>query len=285
MFHSITDGEITHPYQITAEAVTHLLRDIKSQGFEAISMQQLADFLQHNAKIPARSVVLIVDDLHTESFYRDHFVPIFKEYNWSLTNAWISSPEDSKRVRDGNIALQKEGWVDHQAHGVVHNINTSEYAPNTYINTPLYGNITAEQFTKNEIEGSMKAITETFGKAPIAYIWPGGNFSRLGVKVAREAGYQLGFTINPRGPVMFNWVPQGDQVDPGRPVFLPESDLDDPLMLLPRYWDIDARYHLDTIRQLGKQAAEYAQANRAAEIAYYEIVCQPQTGPIPGLTP
>jgi hypothetical protein len=285
MFHSITDGEINHPYQITAEAVTQLLRDIKSQGFEAISMQQLADFLQHNAKIPARSVLLIVDDLHTDSYYRDHFVPIFKEYGWSLANAWISSPEESKRVRDGNIQLQKEGWVDHQAHGVLHNINITEFSPNTYIDTPLYGNITAEEFTKREIEGSMKAITETFGKAPIAYIWPGGNFSQLGTKIARQAGFQLGFTINPRGPLMFNWIPQGSELDPGRPSFLPEGYVKDPLMLLPRYWDIDARYHLDTIRQIGKQAAAYAEKNRADELAYYDIVCQSQTGPLPPVIP
>jgi hypothetical protein len=285
MFHSITDGDINHLYQITAEAVTQLLRDLKKQGFEAITMQQLANFLQHNAKIPARSVLLIVDDLHTESYYRDHFVPILKEYGWHMTNAWISSPEDSKRVRDGNVKLQQEGWVEHQAHGVVHNINITEFSPNTFINTPLYGNITAEQFTKNEIEGSMKAINETFGKAPIAYIWPGGNFSTLGVKDARTAGYQLGFTVNPRGPLMYNWIPQGAEADPGRPSFLPEGYIKDPLMTLPRFWDIDARYHLDTIRQIGKQAAEYAQTNKANELTYYEIVCQPQTGPIPTVSP
>ena len=96
-------------------------------------------------------------------------------------------------MKDGNIRLQTEGWVDHQAHGVVHNINISEFKPGTVISTDLYGTVTGEQFTRNELEGSMKAITETFGKAPIAYIWPGGNFSRLGVKIAREVGYQLGF--------------------------------------------------------------------------------------------
>lgn len=285
MFHSITDGEINHPYQITAEAVTQLLRDIKSQGFEAITMQQLADFLQHNSKIPARSVLFIVDDLHTDSYYRDHFVPVFKEYGWSLSNAWISSPEDSKRVRDGNIKLQQEGWVDHQAHGVLHNINITEFAPNTFIDTSLYGNITAEEFTQKEIEGSMEAITETFGKAPIAYIWPGGNFSQLGTKIARKAGFQVGFTINPRGPLMFNWIPQGEEIDPGRPSFLPEGYVKDPLMLLPRYWDIDARFHLDSIRQIGKQASSFAEKNRADELSYYEIVCQSETGPLPTTSP
>ena len=285
MFHSITDGEINHPYQIKAEAVTQLLRDLKSQGFETITTQQLADFLQHNARIPARSVLLIVDDLHTDLYYRDHFVPIFKEYGWSLTNAWISQPEDSKRVREGNLKLQQEGWVDHQAHGVIHNINITEFKPGTVIQTELYGTVTAEEFIHKELDGSMKAIKETFGKAPIAYIWPGGNFSMRGVEVARTLGYQLGFTINPRGPVMYNWIPQASEKDPGRPSFNPEGTIKDPQMLLPRYWDLDARAHIDTVRAIGKEAAAAAEQNRVSELAYYEIVCQPALGPLPTQAP
>jgi hypothetical protein len=285
MFHNITDGEINHEFQIKAEAVTQLLHDLKTQGFESITMQQLADFLQHNAKIPARSVLLIVDDIKTEQYYRDHFVPIMREYGWSLTNAWISNPESNKLYVDGNKKLQQEGWVDHQSHGVIHNINISEYAPNTVIQTTLYGTVTTEQFIQNELSGSMKAITETFGKAPIAYIWPGGNFSKRAVEVAHQVGYQLGFTINPRGPLMFNWIPQAEQTDPNRPSYVSEGYIKDPLMLLPRYWDVDARYHLDTVRQIGKEAAAQAEKNRENEITYYEIVCQPKLGPLPTQAP
>ena len=285
MFHNITDGDINHAFQIKAEAVTQLLRDLKNQGFEAITMQQLADFLQHNAKIPPRSVLLIVDDIKTETYYRDHFVPILREYGWSMTNAWISLPEANKLYRDGNIKLQQEGWVDHQAHGVIHNINISEYPPNTFIQTDLYGTVTAEQFIQNELGGSMKAITETFGKAPIAYIWPGGSFSKRAVEVARELGYRLGFTINPRGPLMYNWIPQAEKTDPDRPSFISEGYIKDPLMLLPRFWDVDARSHLDTVRQVGKEAAAQAEKERLNEMTYYEIVCQPSLGPLPTKAP
>ena len=285
MFHSITDGEINHVFQIKAAAVTKLLQDLKSQGFESITMQQLADFLHHNAKIPPLSVLLIVDDLHTEQYYRDHFVPFLQDYGWSMVNAWISQPEDSKRVRDGNVKLQQEGWVDHQAHGVVHNINITEFQPNTTIKTQLYGSVTAEQFIQNELAGSMQAITETFGKPPIAYIWPGGNFSKRAVNVALSLGYQLGFTVNPRGPLMYNWIPQALISDPQRPSYISEGYIQNPVMLLPRYWDIDAGSHINTVREIGKQASASAEQNRANELAYYEIVCQPTLGPLPAQTP
>lgn len=285
MFHSITDGDITHPYQVTSAQVDRLLRDLKEQGFESISMQQLAGFLQRNEKIPPRSVLLIVDDLHTDEYYREHFLPLLQEYNWTVTNAWISEPEASRRVKAGNVALQNEGWVDHQAHGVVHNVNISEFKPGTVISTDLYGTIPSEQFARNELAGSIKAITEAFGKPPIAYIWPGGNFSKLGVEIAREVGYQLGFTVNPRGPLMFDWIPLANESDPARPSYLAEGYVNDPLMVLPRYWDKDAASHLDSVRLIGKQAADVARINWLIELEYYDIVCKSKTGELPELIP
>jgi hypothetical protein len=52
-------------------------------------------------------------------------------------------------------------------------------------------------------------------------------------------------------------------------------------MTLPRYWDKDARAHLDTVRRIGNEAAAYAEQHRAAEIEYYNIVCAPTYGPLP----
>jgi hypothetical protein len=98
--------------------------------------------------------------------------------------------------------------------------------------------------------------------------------------MARQAGYKLGFTINPRGPLMFNWVPLTDQTDPMRPSYLAEGPAGDPLMTLPRYWDTDAREHLDTVRNIGKAATAYAQQNKAIELEYYDIACVPTYGPI-----
>ncbi len=133
----------------------------------------------------------------------------------------------------------------------------------------------------SELQGSINNIQKYFGTAPIAYIWPGGGFTPKGVQLARQVGYKLGFTINPRGPVMFNWVPQADQVDPQRPLLIPEGPASDPLMTLPRTWDVDAQQHFGAFVAIGNAAAAYAQQNKAVEMQYYNIVCAPKDGPIP----
>ena len=94
-------------------------------------------------------------------------------------------------------------------------------------------------------------------------------------------GFELGFTINPRGPLMYNWVPLADSEDPARPSYLADGPMGDPLLVLPRYWDTDALYHLDTVRQISKDAIAYAEQGKEAEIGYYNIVCQAAHGSIP----
>ena len=280
MFHNITDDteKLKQPNYIHPDEVKQMLRDLHDQGFETISMEQLKNFLLLNAKIPSRSVMLIVDDRHYAESYETHFKPSLDEYGWSVvTNAWISTPDSTADLVAGNVRIDQEGWVDHQAHGVIHNIPISNWQSGTII----YNDMTAEQFIHNELFGSITYIENTYGHKPVAYIWPGGGFTEYSINVAKEAGYYLGFTVNPRGPIMFNWIPLSDNVDPMRPSYIPEGTMSDILMVLPRYWDVSARSNIDVVRQIGKAAAQYASDNAQIELDYYDIVCREITGEIP----
>lgn len=268
MFHTISKDKATGTNDISNQDFLKLMNDLHDMGFQAIHMQQLSDFLHSNARIPQRSVILIQDDRHAAQNFTDHFLNFFQQWGWPVINGWISLDDSIGRTYlPENVALSDQGWVDYQAHGVIHNIPIGTNSSDAYIHSELYG--------------SMQAIQQNFKKAPIAYIWPGGGFSPKAVQVAHEAGYKLGFTTNPRGPIMFNWVPQSEQNDPKRPYFLPEGSSMDPLMTLPRYWDVDARTHLDEVRQIGNDAENYAEQNKATELEYYDIMCAPNLGPIP----
>ena len=280
MFHSITDGDATQPYQISHETLAQLVRDLREQGFEAISMDQLVGFLYDNQKIPARSVILIVDDRHYADYYETHF----REFGWPVVNAWISIPGTLPEVIEGNQRLQQEGWVVHEGHGVVHNIPIQAWAQGTVIETNVFGQIPAEEYIFNEINGSMETIAAVYGRRPVAYIWPGGGFTPYAAEIAEQVGFKLGFTVNPRGPVMYNWIPLADQPDAARPSYMPEGAVENPLMVLPRYWDVDASYHIDVVREVSNGAIDHANASKQVELEYYRIACQPSLGPIPDLS-
>lgn len=268
MFHSIMKpGDNIGSNQISQKQFSELMSGLSNQEFEAITTSQLAAFLEHNARIPPRSVILIADDRHYADYFNQFFRPYWEADQWPVVAAWISTPLSSADLWQQQEELNAEGWVDYQAHGVGI--------------VPLWPGVT-DAYILGELQGSIDAFKSHFNKVPIAIIWPGGGFSAPAVEIARQLGYQLGFTTNARGPLMFNWIPLGDQVTPVHgSSWQPEGPLNDPLMLLPRYWDTDALSHLEKIIKISQDAAVYAEKNRATELEYYDILCAPTLGPIP----
>jgi hypothetical protein len=268
MLHGVDREQASDVNDISVQDFRKMMNDLKEQGFEAINAEQMADFVDRNAFIPARSVLLISDDRHQGAYFNDHFRPYFELWGWPVVNAWISF-EDGPRAISlvDNLALEAEGWVDHQSHGYIHNINMTDAS--------------TDEFIRTEFEKSIADLQTNFNKTPVAIIWPGGGFGVRPVQIAREYGFRLGFTVNPRGPVMYNWVPLSDQPDPNRPAFLPEGYVNDPRLVLPRYWPSQVGANLDTVRTIGKEAAAYVEQNKATELEYYDILCAPAMGAIP----
>ncbi|MBF8283988.1 MAG: hypothetical protein HW378_2903, partial [Anaerolineales bacterium] len=97
--------------------------------------------------------------------------------------------------------------------------------------------------------------------------WPGGHFTAKSVEAAAEAGYRLGFTVYPRGPLMFNSIPLGEE----------EFAVSNPLLVLPRYWptfgvgEFEAK--LNRALQTAEAARAFAEANRDAELNYLTAQC------------
>ena len=274
MLHGVADNGTTN---IADNGITHgdlkkIMEHLFETGFQTVDTAQLTDFLYNNGKIPQRSVMFLVDDRHFAAYYNTHFIPYFQNHGWkTVTNAWISDESLGLPIYTEMEQLSASGFLDVQAHGFKHNINITEGSSDDYIHQEIY----------NPIE----VITRHFGKAPTAFIWPGGSFTAKAIQVAREAGYTLGFTVNPRGPVMYNWVPQTDQKDGMRPSYLPEGQIDDPLMTLPRYWSTDALYRIDEVITIGDSAAKAAAETKDTELLYYDIVCKDTYGAITDATP
>ena len=244
-----------------------LMQELKKQDFHTVNTEELLAFMERNTNIPPRSVMIIQDGNHHYENFTKQLGDYWHNWGWQIVNGWISQPDTLDSLWEENIALEKERFVDHQSNGVMFG---------TYLT-----NDSSKAVLDRELQGSRDAFAEHFGKNPIAFIWPGGGFGQRPVDAARQLKYQLGFTSNSRGPVMYNWVPLADEVDPNRPSYIPEGNIGDPLMTLPRYWPSEALKAIDTVRAIGNQAATYAQENKQTEIDYYNIVCAANYGQIP----
>lgn len=263
----IQTGTALEPNGIQVGDFMRTMQLLKSQGFEAISMKEFLFFIERNIIIPPRSVLLIQDGAYEEEYYYKYYREYWETWGWPVVNGWQSNPETTEAVWQENIDMEYEGWVDHQAQGVT---------PQTVLSDE-----SAKSVIARELQGSLDAFANKYAKTPIAYIWPNGGFGLRPVEAARLLGYQLGFTANPRGPVMYNWIPLANEPDPERPGYPPEGQINDPLMTLPRYEVNEVFTAIDQVRAIGKEAAAYAQANKDVEHRYYNIVCSDAYGPMP----
>jgi peptidoglycan/xylan/chitin deacetylase (PgdA/CDA1 family) len=247
---------------ITEEQFQNFVWYARQNGFQTITTAQLTDFLSLNAAIPARSMILIVDDRRPGTV-ENYFLPAVEENNWTVTLGWLIG-NTSDNLWTWMERLNATGRLDVQSHGYNH----------VYIT-----DFTTEAVIRQEIADSIAPIEQHFGKRPIAFIWPGGNFNALAVSIVHENNYQLGFTAFSRGPLMFNWIPQGEE----------ERQVADPLMTLPRFWSTDQTLSLDTATKIGAAAQEAAIQQYPEEAEYFRTYCEAELPPlddiIPGTTP
>ena len=239
---------MTDPKDITGEQFNNFVAYARQLGFETITSQELLDFLTSNAPIPARSMLIIIDDRRPGTI-REWLLPVLEEYDWTVTAAYIADPNSFQFAWDLMDQLFSTGKLDVQSHG---------YTGQLYIIPEMR----LDQI-QNEIWNSTQVLEDHFGVRPIAFIWPGGNFTPLSVQVAREGGYELGFSAYSRGPLLFNWLPLGAE----------ERAVNDPLMVLPRAWSNSVNFNLDEAIRIGEQAAEFAEGNFQGEADWYSTYC------------
>ncbi len=110
MYHGVVKDAVSNdPKNITVNDHKKLMNDLHELGFQAINMQQMADFMYSNAKIPQKSVLLIVDDRHSAESFNDHFRPYYEQWGWPVINGWISAFGGAGNVLAENVNLSNEG--------------------------------------------------------------------------------------------------------------------------------------------------------------------------------
>lgn len=264
MLNSLTKRHLESTDAITVKDFDQMMNGLHDQGFQAINTRQLVDFLENNTRTPLRSAFIMQDGRRYAENFNKHFRPYWEQRGWPVVNAWDSKAVTPDALWSENVVLENEGWVDHEGYGLVVNASMEH--------------LSLEYFT-NELRTGMPVIQAHFDKLPVAVVWSGG-LSAPAAQAARRVGYRFGFTPNPRGPLMFNWVPLADEFDPSRPAYVPEGLIDDPLMALPRYWPYQILKAVDSVRVTGKEAAAYAEQNKEVEPRYYDIVCASAYGPM-----
>ncbi|MBE0687230.1 MAG: polysaccharide deacetylase family protein [Anaerolineaceae bacterium] len=251
MYHSVRQSgrELQDNMQVSQEYFEYTMEYAKKMGFETITTQELVDFLYNNDPIPPLSMILIIDDRRL-GVVDDHFMKYLDENDWTVTLAYITGIATANEWKEF-ARLNVNNQLDLQAHGFLHN-------GETYITEH-----TSVEVIEQELYSPIPVIKEQAGRRPQAFIWPGGNFTTESVLMAREAGYEVGFTVYSRGPLMYNWIPLGAS----------EAKVNDPLLVLPRFWSNTAALYLERAVEISAEAIEFAHQNKENEYYWYQNYC------------
>jgi peptidoglycan/xylan/chitin deacetylase (PgdA/CDA1 family) len=260
MFHGIRESgkPVSDNVTITEEQFRDFIQYAQYLGFQTITSAQLVQFLETNTPIPARSLMMIVDDRRPGTV-ETYFMPVLKENNWTVTLGWIIADTD-EALWQRMETMDATGLLDVQSHGYLHRYILPEMK---------------EDEVREEVTASIPVLEEHFEQRPVAFVWPGGNYTPYAVQVARQAGFKLGFTANSNGPLMFNWIPLGES----------EQAIHDPLMVLPRGWSTARAVNLDWAAQVGDKARQAAIESYPQEEAYYQTYCGGELPPLESILP
>jgi peptidoglycan/xylan/chitin deacetylase (PgdA/CDA1 family) len=193
MYHSITEEDESgmHAYYRTATSPATFaaqLEYLHTEGYTTCSLAQAIDYLQPEAQIAAKLVVITFDDGYRD-FYR-HAFPVLKQYSFSAT---VFLP--TAYIRENSVPFKGKGcltWAEVRElnkHGILFGSHT--------VTHPQLRELSVLAIN-DEIVNSKKTIEEKLGCAVDSFAYPYAfpqtetEFKKMLRDSLHRAGYQNG---------------------------------------------------------------------------------------------
>ena len=160
------------------------MKALKDNGISVIRMQDLVAWLHGKKPIPSKSAVITLDDEWNSQYYVAW--PILKEFGYPFTlfvyTKWIGA--GGKAMTWPQLEEMRDAGVDIEAHTVSH--HDLRHAPRGQ-NYPAW--------LHNEVYGCKEVLEEKLGIKIDAFAFPYGFHNEIVRQTAKQAGYEMQFTV------------------------------------------------------------------------------------------
>jgi peptidoglycan/xylan/chitin deacetylase (PgdA/CDA1 family) len=191
-YHRFEPGKgelIINPAEFDAQ-----MKRIKDLHLNVISMADFLAWRRGEKSIPARSVLISLDDGWISGY--NEAWPILKKYNFPFTmfiyTDYVRGGPKSggKSMSWEQLEQMRDAGIDIECHTVTHSdLRRSKHGK------------TAEQYIdylKNELFTSKDIIEQHLAIKVAAIAYPYGNYSTEVEQMCKDAGYEAAFTVNPQ---------------------------------------------------------------------------------------
>ena len=160
---------------VTPEQLDQQLSYIRQNGYQTISLNDLADALENKTPLPPRSLILTFDDGYRD-FYTSAF-PLLKKYNLRAVSFYIVGYSNYPDYMNWDMVreIHDSGLVDVESHTMDH---------------PMLTKLTPDQ-ERAEIFDSKRILEEQLNKKVNYFDYPYGDLNDQVVSLVAQAGYKL----------------------------------------------------------------------------------------------
>ena len=189
-YHNFSETKPVSEMLLRTSEFRRQMEYIRKQGLHVISMKEFLDWRLGQLRLPARCVLITMDD-GWKSVYTDAY-PILKEYGYPFT-LFLYTKYLTGRGDSMTPAMIREM----QAHGAtIGSHSTSHLYPKSWKEADAKGPEAGAALVDTEIGDSIKRLSELFGPVN-TYCYPGGYITKTMLDRLPGYGYTAAFGIIP----------------------------------------------------------------------------------------
>lgn len=205
MYHSILDSQkYIGKYVIPSSSLEEDLKYLKENGYTAITVKDLYDYVYSNKELPEKPVMLTFDDGYYNNYA--NALPLMEKYDMKMVMSVVGSYSDDAEVsNDENVYYSYVTWqrVKEMSDSGLCEIQNHSYNFHSYSDGRMgskkingesdsdYKKILTEDTLKN-----MEKIQNATGVKPIAYTYPFGGVSNASFDILKEIGIKASFSCS-----------------------------------------------------------------------------------------
>ena len=190
-YHEFSETEPETEMRIRTSKFRQQLETIRELGLPVIPMSDFIAWKNGEKTIPAKSVVITIDD-GWKSVYTDAY-PILKEFGYPFTIYLYQNYIDG-----GSKALSTKMVQEMLKHGATIGCHSATHPyPQTVKKYISRGEKEDDQFLDVEMGDSKRFLEQKFKKTVTTYAYPGGFFTDEMLRKADQLGYSHLFTVQP----------------------------------------------------------------------------------------
>jgi len=180
---------------VTPDAFAAQMNFLANNGYRVIRLTDLVDFLSGNRGLPARAVVITVDDGYASTY--EHAFPVLKKHGFPATVFVYTDFVGGKDALswDQMREMIASGLIDIQSHSKSHE-SLADVLPGE-----------SEASYRKRVDQELKAgrdiLQRTLDTRISSFAYPYGDANPVVVDRVRKADYRLAVTVNPGGNPFF----------------------------------------------------------------------------------